>query len=101
MKGAALFLRDPVTQEEKFLAPVGPEASIGKGAGASIVLEVMRCDQLHALVERDEAKGEFVIIDLGSHYGTFVRGKKIQEARVKPGEVFLIGPQQVVLRETR
>src|SRR3954463_1359205 len=101
MKGAALYLRDPVTQEEKFLAPVGPEASIGKGKGASIVLkDVMRCDQLHALVERDDQRNEFVIIDLGSHFGTFVRGKKVQEARVKPGEVFLIGTQQVVLRET-
>jgi pSer/pThr/pTyr-binding forkhead associated (FHA) protein len=101
MKGAALYIRNPVTKEEKFLAPVGVETSIGKGAGASIVLDVMRCDPLHALVERDETRNEFVIIDLGSHYGTFVRGKKIQEARVKSGEVFLIGNQQVVLRETK
>src|SRR5882672_9277454 len=89
MKGAALFIKDPVTQEEKLLAPVGAEASIGKGPGASIVLDNLRCDLLHALIER------------GSHYGTFIRGKRVQEARVKPGEIFLIGNQHLVLRETQ
>src|SRR3954470_19045448 len=101
MKGAALYLRDPVTREEKLLAPLGAEASIGKGPGASIVLDNLRCDLLHALIERDDHKNEFVVIDLGSHFGTFIRGKRVQEARVKPGEVFLIGNQHLVLRETR
>jgi hypothetical protein len=101
MKGAALFLRDPVTREEKLLSPIGAEASIGKGPGASVVLNNIRCDLLHALIERDDHKNEFVVIDLGSHFGTFIRGKRVQEARVKPGEVFLIGNQHLVLRETQ
>ena len=42
------------------------------------------------------SSGDFNVIDLGSNYGTYVKGKRVQEARIKVGELFVLGNKQFV-----
>jgi pSer/pThr/pTyr-binding forkhead associated (FHA) protein len=43
-------------------------------------------------------KGVWKIRDLGSHNGTFLNGKKIEEAEIQPGSSLTIGPVTFVLQ---
>lgn len=98
MSRAAVYLKDPVTQQERLLGAVDGEASIGRDSGARVRLDDLRCSGLHALLEPTENKDEFQLIDLGSYFGTYVRGRKIQESRLRYGDTFKIGNQLLVLR---
>ena len=99
-RSAAVFVRNPTTKEETLLGTFKGEGSLGKSAAARIVLDNLRCDDLHALLEADKAGEGFTLVDLGSHSGTFYKGKRVEETKIKLGDTFVVGNQQLVLRDS-
>lgn len=49
---------------------------------------------------RITVKGDYIIItDMGSRNGTYVNGKKVEEAVIKIGESFIIGVNELILKK--
>ncbi len=101
MTGAAVYIRDPRSKEEQLLGTLGEEAAIGQSLEAELRLNDLRCSGIHALIERDEKTGSYTLTDLGSRYGTYLKGRKIQSAPLREGAVFVIGSHQLVLRHRK
>lgn len=99
MKRAALFLRDAVSKQESYVGAVLPETLLGTSDSAHVQVRDLRCDGIHALITRNEETGDYSLVDLGSQYGTYVNGKRVREIRMKSGDFFVVGSQQLVLRE--
>ncbi len=65
-------------------------STIGRSRRADVTVAHPMISRQHCeMVEKD---GFLVLRDLGSTNGTFVKGVRIQEAAVEPGEPFSIGP---------
>jgi hypothetical protein len=47
--------------------------------------------RMHAVMEYNPSKREWVVIDLGSHDGTWVNGEKASKGAVRPGDLLLLG----------
>ena len=98
-RAAAVFLRNPVSKEETLLGTFESEGTIGKSPTARVFLDNLRADELHALIEEDKGGDGFLLLDLGSQAGTFYKGKRIDETRIKYGDIFMVGNQQLVIRD--
>ena len=63
--------------------------TIGRDATCDIVIDNIGASRRHALIERT---GEgYVLADLKSHNGTYVRGEKVFHHRLEDADEFLIG----------
>ncbi len=98
MSNAALFLQDPVSQEEMLLNVISTEASIGKSRGADVILGDLRCSDIHAFIIQQKDSKKFKLLDLGSHSGTFVDGERIIEKDIESGDVFVIGNSRIRIK---
>jgi hypothetical protein len=68
---------------------------IGRGSGNDHVLEDALVSQWHCEIVLE---GGFILVrDLGSTNGTFIEGRRIDEATLYPGQVLRIGPLDLVL----
>jgi len=101
MSAIGLFSYDPVTRKERLLMEMGEEVCIGKCSRAHVQLNDIRCDSIHALIEKSDDNKKFKLIDLGSHYGTYFKGKRVEEILLKLGDRFLIGSHHIVLRKKK
>jgi diguanylate cyclase (GGDEF)-like protein len=72
------------------------ETIVGRGLDATLVLEDSSISRHHAKL-MDIGKGKYVLVDMGSTNGTFLRGRPITEANVFSGDRIQLGPN-VVLR---
>jgi pSer/pThr/pTyr-binding forkhead associated (FHA) protein len=71
-------------------------ATIGRDESCVVSIEAPNVSRQHAEVQR---KGDaFVLQDLGSANGTVVRGKKIQQHILSDGDVFRVGPAQIIFK---
>jgi pSer/pThr/pTyr-binding forkhead associated (FHA) protein len=82
-----LVLVEPDAQPNDYRVEL--PATIGRGSDVQISLD-------HALVSRRhcelvEVEGKLVARDIGSRNGTFVAGKRVEEAPVPSGELLTIG----------
>lgn len=91
-----LVYRKPDNTEVKIrIKPVShlPPTTIGRDKSAGIVLDDTECSRIHAAIRYwDDI---FVIRDMNSSNGTFVNGKKIDIARISPGDVIKIGNTEI------
>jgi hypothetical protein len=78
--------RGGVTHE---VDPPGTVAVIGRDPGCDLVLNDTRCSRRHAVVE-DRPEG-LVVRDLESANGTYVNGRRVERARLQPGDTILLG----------
>ena len=70
---------------------------VGRGDNCDIVIPDRRVSSRHLfLTPRGE---EWWVRDLGSTNGTFINGKKVRVARLKPGDTLQIGHTVIVLEE--
>lgn len=93
MKEAVIY-EIPPKGEPRMLAAVRQRTVIGKSPQADLPLDDLRCEGIHAMIEVEPGEGQrrhLRLIDLGSHYGTYLNGRKIREAELKPGDRFQIG----------
>ncbi|XP_036770197.2 forkhead-associated domain-containing protein 1 [Manis pentadactyla] len=67
--------------------------TIGKHEDSDLVLESADIDNHHALIEYNEAEGNFILQDFNSRNGTFVNNCHIQNVAVKllPGDILRFG----------
>ncbi len=71
---------------------------IGRDRKNDLVLESKIVSREHAKIKR--AKEGLIIVDLGSHNGTFVNGTQIKEAVLRDGDEILIGEALILYQET-
>ncbi len=69
---------------------------IGRLATAHLSLDDDRISRIHAVVEVSP-EGAVSIIDMGSAEGTFVNGKKVSRAAIKPGDTITLGGLRIML----
>ena len=63
--------------------------TIGRDATCDIVIDNIGASRRHALIERTQEG--YVLADLKSHNGTYVRGEKVFHHRLRDEDEFLIG----------
>lgn len=98
----AIYVVQNSQEEETLIGTFESEGTIGKNQNANIVLDDLRCEPIHALIEKHPSKpGFYQIIDLGSHFGTFVNEKRVFEAQLQPGDLFQIGTKKMVVRPSQ
>jgi len=71
----------------------GSVATLGRDPGCDVVLNDGKCSRRHAMVE-DLPEG-LVVRDAGSANGTYVNGKRVDRARLEPGDVIRLGDAQL------
>lgn len=71
----------------------GQTLVIGRGQASQTQLSDPRVSRIHCHVQIDG--GRTVLMDNGSAAGTWVRGAKIDDYELKPGDVFQLGDTQV------
>lgn len=64
-------------------------ATAGRGAEANVLLNDRWASRLHCRFDLREQ--EVVVTDLNSKHGTFVNGKRINQAVIQPGDKIAIG----------
>lgn len=86
----------PATRIQEISPGSKDEVIIGRGADCDWVISYPQVSRRHAVLKR--VAGGFVVRDLGSLNGTFVNGRRVQEAFVSEGDVVGIGPYNLVVR---
>ncbi len=62
---------------------------IGRDPDCEILIDNIGVSRKHATIEK--ANGEYILTDLKSHNGTFVRGQRIYHHQLRDGDEFFIG----------
>jgi ABC transport system ATP-binding/permease protein len=71
---------------------------IGRDDANDVVLDDLLVSRAHAELHR-ERSGTCTIVDLGSHNGTYVNGRRVERAPLGPADVVTIGAQRLRLRD--
>ncbi|HEV1286816.1 MAG TPA: FHA domain-containing protein [Bryobacteraceae bacterium] len=74
----------------------GDDVTIGRHADNTVVLESQRASRHHARLEQTAAG--FILHDLGSDNGTWVRGQKITRHKLDDGDTILIGGNRLLFK---
>jgi ABC transport system ATP-binding/permease protein len=77
-----------------------PSLAIGRAVDNDIVLDDLRVSRHHAQLVAT-ADGAYEVRDLGSSNGTFVNGRRVQHARLEPGDFIGVGGQTLELLDGR
>jgi pSer/pThr/pTyr-binding forkhead associated (FHA) protein len=86
------------TEDETFEVPLqdADRVTIGRAADNEAVLDLDKVSRCHAEVVR---KGTtWLLHDLGSTNGTWLNGERVEQVLLQEGDVFRIGPAQVVFK---
>jgi hypothetical protein len=74
-----------------------PLMNIGRRKDNQIILDDLSVSRSHAQLRL--RFGKYVLYDLGSHSGTLVNGRRIQECVLQPGDVITLGAVQLIYGE--
>ncbi|GAA0930634.1 hypothetical protein GCM10009558_043740 [Virgisporangium aurantiacum] len=72
---------------------------IGRAPDNDIVLDDLQVSRYHA--ELLDTPGGLKLVDLGTHNGTFVNGRRLSEADLRPGDLLSFGRHQLVVDGTQ
>src|SRR5215471_16511019 len=75
----------------------GALVTIGRGPGNQIILKDLAASSRHAQLIKD-AVG-WTLEDRGSLNKSFVNGQEMQKARLRPGDLILIGSTEIVFED--
>lgn len=64
---------------------------IGRGSDNNLVIDDLVVSRRHAELRAHPDRGEYEIVDLGSHNGTFLNGRPVTRALVATGDIVGIG----------
>ena len=82
---------NPVT----FRVPEGAIKTVGRSTGAEFILDAALVSRLHCRLTATDPALE--VVDLDSTNGTFVNGKPIKKALLKPGDRLKIGRVELMV----
>jgi hypothetical protein len=74
-----------------------PLMNIGRRKDNQIILDDLSVSRSHAQLRL--RFGKYMLYDLGSHSGTLVNGRRIQECVLQPGDVITLGGVQLIYGE--
>ena len=96
MAKTKLIISGPDGSSEAVLDPKG--VVLGRGSKCDVRLEQEGVSRLHARLFRDPF-GRWIVEDLGSHNGVFVKDERIKVHAILPGENVVIHPFTLSLEE--
>jgi pSer/pThr/pTyr-binding forkhead associated (FHA) protein len=70
--------------------------TMGRHRNNDIVINDAKCSSFHARIDRTPEG--FALIDLKSRNGTYVNGKKIEQARLKTGDEIRVGTAKLLYK---
>lgn len=82
---------------EERLIPLQPGFLVGRGSSCHLRLTDLKVSRIHARFNLTEAG--WVIQDNASRNGTFVNGRRIQQARLESGDTIQIGQTRLIYEE--
>jgi len=71
---------------------------LGRADSSCVVLGDRLASRAHATIRHDDARGAWVLRDLGSRNGTWLDGRRVGEASLADGSVIRIGTTELVFR---
>lgn len=95
---AALVMQIAGRNGPTFLLAVEKGNTLGRSTSGDIVIPDRLASREHAVIERDSGDGRWQIRDLGSRNGTWVDGRRIDEATLEPGMTVRIGTTELAFR---
>ena len=95
---AALILRIGRRNGPSFVLDPHRENTLGRSADAGIVIPDRLASRGHAVLQRDPQDGRWQVRDLGSRNGTWVDGRRVDEATLEPGMTLRIGTTELIFR---
>jgi pSer/pThr/pTyr-binding forkhead associated (FHA) protein len=75
--------------------PPGIVCVLGRDPACDVVLNDSKCSRRHAVLE-DGPEG-IAVRDEGSANGIYVNGRRVEKARLRPGDTLRLGDVQVTL----
>lgn len=73
----------------------GSVCVLGRDPGCDVVLNDAKCSRRHAVLE--DGPGGLFVRDQGSANGVYVNGRRVEEARLRPGDTLRLGEVQLKL----
>jgi hypothetical protein len=95
---AALIMRIGRRNGPSFVLDPHRENTLGRSADAGIVIPDRLASRGHATLQRDPQDGRWQVRDLGSRNGTWVDGRRVDEATLEPGMTLRIGTTELIFR---
>jgi hypothetical protein len=92
-----VYKMDYAKQEEILLGYFNDHAFLGQSKNADIIVSDPKISGIHALLERED--NVFHLVDLGSHYGTYHKKKRIEDTLISECEPFQLGKQVLFLKK--
>jgi hypothetical protein len=89
-RGAANEVRAVVMLEDKRYVLDGPKATIGRSSDCDCVVRDPNVSRRHAELRR-RANGDWYVVDQESTNGVKVNGRKVESARLAPGDEVSLG----------
>jgi pSer/pThr/pTyr-binding forkhead associated (FHA) protein len=86
--------------EQTFRILPGNARTLGRATGADFIVDAALVSRVHCRITA-LASGELEVRDLESTNGTFVNGRRVEQARLASGDRIQVGRMELVaLRET-
>jgi pSer/pThr/pTyr-binding forkhead associated (FHA) protein len=89
---------EAATDRAAFRLPPGSVKTIGRSTGAEFILEAPLVSRLHCQLSAGPDAIE--VKDLDSTNGTFVNGKRITSAGLRPGDMLRVGRVELRISKT-
>ena len=93
-----LDTHDPAVERLTFRIPPGSVNTIGRSAGAQLIVEAPLVSRLHC--QLTATAHALQVKDLGSTNGTFVNGKRIKTAALREGDRLSVGRLELIVSKS-
>lgn len=78
------------------MVPLGRSIVIGRSPSNDVILKEPKVSRKHAEIQH--AGGKYILLDLESSNGTYVRGKRVTELVLQPNDEIMIGNTKMVFK---